>query len=222
MRLLKFTIKALFFTAGIMLGIAWMLPSSKGVSKLPNLPVFGTNPSNPQYSPNIKIFQNDKGICSAVVIDAKYALTAAHCLAGLGLHYNVVDEYGKDTKTVVLGAAINERLDIALLYGDFNNFKFAKLNFTSAPYMEGTGSYQTCGFPYLQKGLTCVPFIPRSNSTFQLTGIGFVIPGMSGGAVYDVTSQSVIGVNSSAGLNFISVTPTLGVLGAFGIEPERK
>lgn len=189
------------------------------------LPKYGTSPSNPKHSAIIQLHRNGKGFCSAVVIDANYALTAAHCVVddffGNVDHTQIVikDASGNDTGTVAKVAASHGRIDIAMLIGDFNNFHVIEPDFYEFSPTNALSRYSACGFPGLQNKVTCTNFVPTHNDGFSIAGKGFLIPGMSGGPVIDIINRKLIAVNSAASTNgTVLVAPVLGILGAFGVE----
>lgn len=188
-----------------------------------DLPKYGTPNENPIHNPIIQLHRDGRGFCSAVVIDANYALTADHCLRGfMGMNSDPIqihDELGKATGVEARAVGIAGRVDVGLIKGDFRRFKFLRPDFYGFTPTNAPGEYRTCGFPGLQDRLTCTVFIPTHNSGFAIAGRGFLIPGMSGGPVIDLTNGVVIAVNSAATEGFVLVAPIMGVLGVFGIEP---
>lgn len=192
----------------------------------PDLPKFGTVPKQPTIHPIVKLAYEstpDDPFCTAFVIDANYALTAAHCLTNERGRLNketlkILNE--KDevvTEAKAVGA--NNRMDVGLIKGDFNKFQIFLVDFYNFPLMSRAGKYLTCGYPYGQRHLTCVPFIPVQNTYFDISGKGYIVPGMSGGPMIDVANNIVLGVNVSVGPGLVNVASVIGVLGAFGIEP---
>lgn len=189
-----------------------------------DLPKFGApNNKNAKIYPIIQLWKEGRGFCSAFVVDGNYAITAAHCVdKNYGLDktpINIHDQFGKDTGIVAEAVAMSNRIDVALVKGDFKNFKRLNVDFYGFTPTNKPGQYQTCGFPGLQNKVTCTSFFPLSNEGFYIAGRGFLIPGMSGGPVYDTQNEVVIGVNSAAGSGVVLVAPVLGMLGAFGVEP---
>lgn len=227
----------LFWVFTINLIWIWVLWPQKGVYKLNNLPAFGKNPVKPIHEPLIKLAHN-KGtkekpkydpFCSGFVIDANYALTAAHCISTQKgslqkKPIRVLEADDTDTKVTAIPAAINNRLDVGLIKGDFSKFALYRVDFYNLMHINNPSSegYLACGFPYGQRRVTCVPFYPRTNVYFSIGGSSFLIPGMSGGPVLDLEHGVVIGINIAMGNGLAFVAPTTGALGAFGIEPKRK
>lgn len=189
----------------------------------PNLPKFGTpTDKDAKIYPIVQLWRNGRGFCTGFVADANYIITAAHCIDdnyGLDLApISIHDQHGKDTGVVAQAVAMSNRIDVGMIKGDFRKFKSMRADFYGFTPTNKPGKYQTCGFPGLQNRLTCTDFSPMYNDGFYIAGKGFLIPGMSGGPVYDTQNNVVIGVNSAAGQGVVLVSPLLGMLGMFGVE----
>jgi hypothetical protein len=182
--------------------------------------------------PTIRLLYKGDFRCTAAVVDAAYAVTAAHCVvngSGLGLEsgMSVTDitstHYG-DVKVV----GLVHRLDYALIYGDFSNFrKFrikhkklelntmqSQLAIRNVAYPE---EYQACGYPMGARTKNCVTFVPLASWGFQVIGTGQLFPGMSGGPVTD-SSGALVGVNSAVYADKSIISPVVGIFSAFGVE----
>lgn len=189
------------------------------------LPKYGTPPKNPQLAPIIKLADKDDDMfCTAFVIDANYALTAAHCLVDdsgemTTDEIHILKEDDTDTKVRAKPVGVDLRMDVGLIRGDFNNFKFLAVNFYSFSIAEVKAEYYAFGYPAGQKHLSIIPFYPEANNDFFIAGKGFLIPGMSGGPLVDVTHKVVVGINSSVDKGVVNFASPIGALGAFGIEP---
>ena len=199
---------------------------TRSVEYLPDLPKFTPIETFYEAFPIdsiIKLSRNGEPFCTGFVIDRNYIMTAAHCLGGMQykLQKKTLDILDNHNNVVATGipAGLNNRIDVGIVYGDFSELPFAKVEFYKYPPLEKASTYKTCGYPYLQKKLSCVPYFPNGNFHFSIHGIGMGIPGMSGGPMIDMKSRTVIGVNSAMGPDGFLIAPTLGVLGAFGIEP---
>lgn len=198
------------------------------IDTVDNLPVYGKMPNKkPKFPPIVKLARGGKPFCTAFVIDANYALTAAHCISTTGgrlqsAPIQIFLENDFDTKVLALAAAVNNRMDAGLIKGDFSNFFLLKPEFyeyTIISKFDPSDEFRTCGYPWGQKHLTCVPFFPRTNFGFAIAGQGFMLPGMSGGPLIHRQTGRVVGINIAMGDGWAFVSSTMGLLGAFKIEP---
>ena len=166
--------------------------------------------------------------CSGFVIDENYIATATHCIKGsfsgpTSDKLAILDEWGNDTGARGMAVAVNDRVDVGLIQGDFKKFDRLKVNFYNYNVPRSSlDVFSACGYPYLQNKLTCTYFFPQTNVGFSIAGQGFLIPGMSGGPVINLKTGKVVGINSAMGDGYVYVAPTLGMLGAFGIEPNWR
>ncbi len=84
----------------------------------------------------------------------------------------------------------------------------------------------TCGYPLGQTPLVCTPALVVAPIDSSIMAKGEMYPGMSGGPVIDPTSRQVIGLNTGTygdtkQPGTIIISPLMGILGAFGIEPKE-
>lgn len=205
----------------------WLWPEP-GIDKVDNLPIYGKNPKQTaMYDPIVKLAKKGDPFCTAFVIDANYALTAAHCIsdAGGNLRGGTVQILLFDdmnSGVIAKPVAVNNRVDAGLVRGDFSNFKLLQVDFYEYSILTEYSTedkFEACGYPYGQRYLTCTPFYPRSNSGFAIAGHSFLIPGMSGGPLINTRTGRVVGINIAMGHGWAYAASTLGLLGAFGIEP---
>jgi len=171
--------------------------------------------------------------CSAFVVDASYAITAAHCLVD-SLGYlsrspiRVTDSDGEEI-TVAKAAGINNRVDYGIVTGDFSNFNQLEMDASVSFYSavdntkwkmmkELQDNFETCGYPQGQKDVYCADFAPTGNAYFQVAGIGQVFPGMSGGPLINKETGEAVGIISAMSDGQAIVTPIVGILGNFGLE----
>lgn len=177
-----------------------------------------------QYEPLIRLL-DERGFfyCSGVVIDGQYALTAAHCVKGtFGFITNdkiiIHEEHDGATGTIAEAVALDDLRDIALIKGDFRNFKSMNVEYYSAKAVEFPNRMVVaCGFP--SGGPTyCSIGIIQANEYFKIRTKGSMIyKGMSGGAVVDILTGAVVGVNSAATEDGELVAPVVGAFELFGI-----
>lgn len=177
------------------------------------------------------IYENDFR-CTGAVVDASYAVTAAHCVvdgSGMGLRSGLsVTTESDPTDVPVKLVGLVHRLDYALVEGDFSSFKSYKINHkklgletvqsqlvnTSYPSLI---KYKSCGYPMGAKTQNCVTFVPLASWGFQIIGDGQLFPGMSGGPVVD-SNNILVGVNSAVYADKSIISPIIGIFSAFGVE----
>ena len=200
-----------------------------GIELLPNLPKTQSMLPNEEvvFPAIIRLINKDNDFqCTAVVFDTQYAATAAHCLTDENGDlskepFTIYDSSGTNTKVKALAAGLNRRMDYGIVKGNFTKFRLAKIDTYRNGFLFGN-LFITCGFPYGNRYINCSPFKPIKNYVFHVVGIGSLFPGMSGGPVIDTATGVVVGVNSAAPGDLTEVVPLIGLLAAFGIEPELK
>lgn len=165
--------------------------------------------TNPQYSGIVRLLSGP-AFCSGVVIDANYALTAAHCVHNPEESISVYSENWEGF-TVANMAYTDEGRDIALLRGDFNNFKAYPVDFKGKSlHLKSEINVVSCGYPQATD-FFCIRSKVIGNFYFLLRAQGgFLQPGMSGGPVFD-QSGSIIGVNSAVNEDFLLFGPIVGL-----------
>lgn len=183
----------------------------------------GKHADVPAYPPIIKLIGGDKKFfCSAFVIDNHYAVTAAHCLDENGkLRKDILSifvEDNQDTGIKAKAVGMATRSDLGLLEGDFTNFQMLKTDTQHFGFLDSKTVYLTCGYPYGNLKISCVPFSPEKNNGFAIEGAGYLVPGMSGGAVINVLTNEAVALNSYAGEGVVGVFPLYGLQGAFHLE----
>lgn len=194
------------------------------IQTIPNLKKFGSGKTadNPAHNPIIKLSDmSGQGYCSAFVIDANYAVTAAHCLADD--HYRlrkenikIYNDKGEYTGIIAKAGGIALQSDLGIVTGDFSNFRMLPAHFDKFSFYHPL--YVACGFPYASKVLSCNPLIPAKNIEFAMYAQGYLVPGMSGGPVIDLSDGMVVGVNSAVADDGVLVMPLQGLLGAFQLD----
>jgi hypothetical protein len=177
-------------------------------------------PSNGYRNPIIRLW-GDKSLffCSGVVISKDFALTAAHCVDDnngsiikddiyiYDINNNFVNNTGK-------AVAVERLRDIALLKGDFSEFKSYEVDWEGIYFndLQTKRVAIACGFPSNEM-LFCPYIYYKGNYFFQMAFSGGpVFKGQSGGPVLILKDGKyyVIGVNSSVGINSVIIAPAIG------------
>lgn len=177
--------------------------------------------TEPLYGSVIKI-THDNGLCSAVVFDQHYALTATHCVIdGFGImhsdNFQVLSSDGMPI-TTAKAVASDKMRDVALLKGDFSLFKKDVVDF-DGKLMHDIRNMPaiTCGFPGGGE-LFCSLLTLQGTMDFKLLGFGGILQqGMSGGPLYDAATNEVIGINSAVSGNYTIFGNLIGIRSVFGL-----
>ena len=160
--------------------------------------------------------------CSGVVIDANYALTAAHCVRQttpfIDRDILIKDIDDNETNTIAVAIAADPDRDVALVKGNFEDFQSYNADFKGSHVYTGM-IMRSCGFPANQKKLFCVDFILSGNENFQYKATGApIFRGMSGGPVFSTASNYIVGVNSGVSNTNIIISPLVGALEEMGLK----
>lgn len=171
-----------------------------------------------KYDSIIRIVTNEGTLCTSVVIDNKYALTAAHCVHSLKSDvFYIFDRYNNFTDITAIPVATDSLRDVALLQGDFKNFDYVIVDFTGAEISAGM-VMRSCGFPGGQLALFCTNLYHSGNYFFQYRTIGGpIFQGESGGPVYNIHTGHLIGINSAVSSNSVFISPLVGFKESIGM-----
>lgn len=159
----------------------------------------------------------NKAFCSGFVIDKNYAITATHCVRDRFKKvikvWNNVPEYVTDA--IPLG--YDSVTDLALLGGDFSQFKPLPVNLTHSGF-DSTDGYYLCGYPLGEKRVACNSGSVIENLLHGVKMKAVITYGMSGGPVLDPNGVAV-GLNTAVDDGFVLASPLQGFLGLFpGLE----
>lgn len=190
----------------------------------PNLIPYGsqTNGKN-LYPSTVRLVSSDGYFfCTGTVIDAKYIMTAAHCLEDAGVMTTgtiyIYDMYSNPVGGVAKAVGVDFLRDVGFLMGNFADFEPAKVDFTGQ-YIKKGMMMKSCGFPAGQYNIYCTELKLVGNIYFKMQTTGApIFKGCSGGPVIDEASGYIIGVNSAVGDNMVVVGPVVGVLEELGLR----
>lgn len=218
--------KFLAFLVGCSLAFStvttYKLLVSKNRDVVPLSKKFGTWSTKPKLTPIVHLTNEFyQPFCTAFVVDANYAVTAAHCVDSEGhlseKKYRFLNEMGQDDDVEVTAVGYDKDTDLGLLTGDFNNFINLKVDFNNMGFFPGKPMY-ACGFPFGQHTLACNMIIPVNNEDLAIRSLGFLRNGMSGGPVIDINTGIAYGVNFAIDDGHSYVNSLQGLLGIFHIE----
>lgn len=175
--------------------------------------VFNKLPHNINYkfsgAARLTVYEDEveAGGCSAVVISDTLALTAAHCVLAPKPPVNIFDvlsnkqfkypeltfELQQNGIVLPVIAKAGNGVDFAILKGDFKGFKKAVI--TKEAMFDMETEYVSCGYPRLRKHPLCIKLGKPVINHFDLMGFkAGIVPGMSGGPVYN-DSGELVGLN---------------------------
>lgn len=147
---------------------------------------------------------NNAFFCTGFVISDRLVVTAAHCLAErdpMEMQPAILayDKRGMAHPVSIKG--FERQSDLGLLKGYFHTVD--KIRIETAPmaidksFDLNNTSLVSCGFPWGGR-LICAPFKPTGKYTFKYRGDAVLYPGMSGGPLFDISTQRVVGLNTGA------------------------
>lgn len=175
----------------------------------------------------IRIHNEDgEFVCSGTIVSTKYVLTAAHCISdedgNLSTETYKIHVLIGDGSIVVIeakAASLNHRSDNGLMLGDFTGLSTVKLALGPLNSLQRSQTVLVCGFPYGSLDDICY-FLESASKQyyFQMAAKGHLYPGMSGGPVYDMENNVVVGVNSAVGNGYIITTNLVGLFESLKVE----
>jgi len=165
---------------------------------------------NIKYGAIVRLHDKESGrfFCSGTVVGPHHVFTAAHCTQFVGYTVDVRPSNGLSIGNYAVVQAMNERGDVAMLKGNFSQFDIIPMEQNPAAIVESlkSNNLMLCGYPWSGK-LYCNRFDYKGPYIFQLGGLAYAYPGMSGGPLLDLNTGKVIGCTSNvteAGLTNIS------------------
>jgi S1-C subfamily serine protease len=216
--------------------VVWILNLVFSVSDLQyknDLPPFVASQALPDkeevFEAPIRLADSEgRHICSGFVVSDSYAITAAHCVDGIGgrmttKNFKVFGINREDTGVEADAVGMASRMDMGLVRGDFKRFKKLMLDTPPIGFIgREKSAFVSCGFPMGDK-ILCVPQIVIGSDYFGVTVPSPVYPGMSGGPVIDLESGTAVGIISRvADRNGSVMAPIVAIWSSFGIEQREK
>lgn len=178
--------------------------------------------STPKYGAIVRLVspeENNRTYCTGFVIDNKTVLTAAHCVAmvtPMGIFVApvvvIADEHLRKivpSKTTYSNYNWELSNDLAVIKGNFTEFKKLKVDFRNDPQM-GT-KFNSYGYG-LGGALHKTNCKSEGYYTFFLLSLNCnLIQGMSGGPSILEDGETVIGINSRVMGNMQMFSPTINI-----------
>lgn len=179
----------LILSAAVILGVA-ALRTKPVTVKLENI----------KYGAIVRLHDKESGrfFCSGTVVGLHQVFTAAHCTQFVGYTVDVRPSNGLSIGNYAVVEAMNARGDVAMLKGNFSQFDIIPMEQNPAKIVEAlkSNNLMLCGYPWSGK-LYCNRFDYKGPYVFQLGGLAYAYPGMSGGPLLDLETGKVIGCTSN-------------------------
>lgn len=184
------------------------------------------------YGALLRLVSLERGrtFCSATVVSHTLAITAAHCLVDeTGLMVTTIfgaigeDIFGSKSRPVeVRAVAAHVGADYAIIQGDFSGFSTVKvLDRPQSVLLLFDAPLLACGYPY-NSTATCYPVgKPIVPFLGQLRSGGLMFPGMSGGPVIDISTNTLTAVNSRIGDGFVVISPVVGIFDNLDVTLDK-
>lgn len=156
--------------------------------------------------------------CTAFAISDTVAATAAHCVSDeqtmISAQISMFEQDNTPVGTVDVEISKHPALDVALVRGNFRNR--LKLPVSSTRFeLDPSDQYDSCGFPMMGKTLVCSHVFPKSmyaeSGTVGVSGPGYLIFGMSGGPVFNLTTGHVVAVNTGLFDHEVILSPFVNI-----------
>lgn len=168
-----------------------------------------------KYSSIVRLVEGGKTFCTGTVIAKNLILTASHCALLSDGPFNMSRPYvlirPTTNKAVHISASVlyvNQRMDQALLIGDFSDFEVRPV-ITDPNVLSGLVKQKTqfisCGYPF-NGALFCNTTVFSEVQDFFWAVDGTLLPGMSGGPTM-LPDGTVVAVNIAVEKNKSIVSP---------------
>lgn len=167
----------------------------------------------------VRLVQKDMTFCTGTVISRSTILTAAHCVVmdspfgALGYRQDIEIRATDNYPTGITASVkkIRYQLDQAVLMGDFSKFntRIVISDVKQLTILRNKGTFTACGYP-LGGPFFCGPMFYRKPNGFMWEVDGVLIPGMSGGPVFD-ENGNIIATNDAVMGEYSIISPTYNV-----------
>lgn len=177
-------------------------------------------PKSSEDNASILLTKEQEGYCSAFVVDATHAFTAAHCTPGLIVNKSTATDTTGSIEVPITNYNSNFRADFSILIGDFSKFNALITAYTVPLAIDLAGqNIAMCGYAGGAAEMVCTQGKLLSPLNSQILAAGELYPGMSGGPVLIEIPLSVQQTPQMFGVVAIGVnTASLG--GNEGLPPS--